>query len=244
MRRPPAAHVPGPLIAAALLVLSAPTNAIAQGVSPSPRVIYVDQSALPGGDGSDWLHAFRDLQDALDAAPAQTDPQSLARTEIHVSQGVYRPDRGTRNRAASFIIPGGVVLYGGYGGLRSPNPDQQNSTYFATVLSGDLLGDDGPDFANTADNSYHVVRVIGDTRASDGYQPYFLSQLALVTVRGGNANAPGDDSGAGVLALDGLHISFASCTFRDNQATYDGALGLGYAQTIQISFCSITDNRS
>jgi hypothetical protein len=29
-----------------------------------------------------------------------------------------------------------------------------------TVLSGDLLGDDGPEWANRGDNSYHVVTAV------------------------------------------------------------------------------------
>jgi len=74
------------------------------------------------------------------------------------------------------------------------------------VLSGDLLGDDGPGFTNRSDNCFHVVSS-GAGLTLDG-----------LTVRGGNADGAAPDDFGG-----GLHVSSGStvlvdCTFTDNQA--------------------------
>ncbi|MHC4427243.1 MAG: right-handed parallel beta-helix repeat-containing protein, partial [Planctomycetota bacterium] len=59
----------------------------------SGQVLYVDDDALPGGDGLSWTTAYRFLQDALAHASAS----SGTVTEIHVGQGVYTPDRDEAN---------------------------------------------------------------------------------------------------------------------------------------------------
>ena len=65
------------LLIATLLALGA---SAAQGAT----VLYVDDDALPGGDGLSWATAFNDLTDALFAA----DPSVC---EIWVAAGVYTP---------------------------------------------------------------------------------------------------------------------------------------------------------
>jgi acetyl-CoA C-acetyltransferase len=61
---------------------------------------------------------------------------------------------------------------------------------YETVLSGDLLGDDGQGFANNKENSYHIVTGSGtnDTAALDGF-----------TITAGNACALCDAAAAQVL---------------------------------------------
>jgi hypothetical protein len=120
-----------------------------------------------------WDSAYRFLQVALSIAH---DPDNGV-TEIRVGQGVYCPDRdeadpqGTGDRAATFALVAGVALEGGYAGIGAPNPDARDVALYETVLSGDLLGDDGPDFANSAENSLHVVMAhqVGDTAVLDGF---------------------------------------------------------------------------
>jgi hypothetical protein len=70
------------------------------------QVIYVDDGAAPGGDGSSWAHACRYLQDALAQAAGAAGP-----VEIRVAQGVYQPDQGAGvtpgDRAATFELLNG-----------------------------------------------------------------------------------------------------------------------------------------
>lgn len=123
------------------------------------EVVYVDDDAPVGGDGTSWQTAHQSLQDAL----AQDYSDRLV--EIRMAQGKYRPDRfngvNTYNPAATFSPryedtqePTGVFrIIGGYAGLGASDPDQNDPQQFRTVITGDLLGDDGPDFTNYDDNT-------------------------------------------------------------------------------------------
>gem|GEM_PF-2110801 len=106
---------------------------------------YVDDDASTNGNGQSWATAYKRLQDALHDADTNG-----GTTEIHVAQGTYKPDQDEGGN----IIPGdrtetlqlidGVALYGGYAGIGAPDPDVRDIDSNATVLSGDLAGDDGP----------------------------------------------------------------------------------------------------
>ena len=120
-------------------------------------VLHVDDDAPPGGDGASWETPYRFLQDALvTAGKGGVD-------EIRVAQGLYRPDRdeanpdGTGDRDATFQLISGVALMGGYAGLGEPDPDERDIELYVTILSGDLLGNDEPNFVNYEENSYTVV---------------------------------------------------------------------------------------
>jgi predicted outer membrane repeat protein len=212
---------------------------------PPPRVLYVDASALPGGDGSDWLHAFRDLQDALAVVPSNPGGTTADHYEIHISQGIYRPDRGTLDRSASFVVNSAATLIGGFGGLLSPFPDQTDGTNFISVLSGDLRGDDAPNFGNVSDNSYHVVRLSGAATIPGYTPPAYYGQLSGLTIAGGNADgAAPDDSGAGVLAAAGFHVGISGCTIQKNRAVSTAGADLGGASGVDVNYSMIQDNLS
>lgn len=131
------------------------TSAAAQGGT----VLHVDDDAPPRGNGVGWNTAYRFLQDALAAAAASGGVVS----EIRVAQGAYKPDRdeatpdGAGEREATFQLVNGVALRGGYAGLGAADPDERDVELYMTFLSGDLVGDDGPDFENNDENSYHVL---------------------------------------------------------------------------------------
>lgn len=159
------------------------------------RVVYVDDDAPAGGDGSSWATACALLQDALDLAAA---PGSGV-VEVRVAAGVYVPDRGegqlTGDRAATFAIPSGLALRGGFAGLGQPDPDARDLSRFPSILSGDLAGDDGRAGGGIGENSFHVVTFAGADRTAvlDGF-----------VVRAGNASgAPPHDRGAGITVMAG-----------------------------------------
>ena len=70
---------------------------------------------------------------------------------------------------------------------------------YPTILNGDLLENDGPDFANADENALHVVTalVVDATAQLDG-----------ITVQGGNANGddPHDRRAGGLRIRLGLGI--------------------------------------
>jgi predicted outer membrane repeat protein len=221
-------------LAAALAALS--TAAAVHAQYQEPHILYTDASALPGGDGSDWLHAFRDLQDALAAVPTSAATNG-DHYEIHIAQGIYRPDRGTHDRNASFVVNSAVSLAGGFGGLLSPNPDQLDPNVFVSVLSGDLLNDDGPNFTNTSDNSRHVVRMFGNELYIPDPNTPPIYRLRNLTIRAGNAVDDSLAEGAGVLFSswnDDLYIY--NCIFRDSHAGNGAAIA--YENSAKCSFDS------
>ncbi len=160
------------------------------------QVIYVDDSAGPGGDGSDWLNAIDNLHDALEIGGAGA--------EFRVAEGVYLPEVGppeNDRREARFYPPVDAVLRGGYAGDPA-NPDLRDPAAYPTILSGDL-GVPG----DSSDNAYRIVYML--TGVLDGF-----------IVEGGRADGY-EDRGAGVFADD--DSSFIDCTFRLNHALEAGA---------------------
>lgn len=185
-------------------------SSFAGAPAPAQTIIHVHHAAPPGGDGAGWAAAFRDLQDGL-AAAAASGP-----AEVWVAAGVYRPDRGTFDRGMSFELRDGVRVLGGFAGTEVA-ADQRDPAIYATILSGDLGNNDGPDFSHYADNSYHVVtaQAVGGSAWLDGF-----------TIRGGNAsNLGGADSvGGGLTVRGGATPLIRNCVFERNQATFGGAV--------------------
>jgi predicted outer membrane repeat protein len=168
-------------------------------VSLARGVVYVYAAAEGSGDGSSWANAYTNLQDAL-ASPED---------EIWVATGIYRPAPPGGDRNATFQLRSGSALYGGFAGGET-NRAQRDSTSNLTILSGDLLGNDGANWTNGSDNSYHVVTAtnVDATAVLDGF-----------TITGGN-NA---DFGAG-LRLENAAPRLANCVIATNLAGIGGGL--------------------
>lgn len=83
----------------------------------------------------------------------------------------------------------------------------------STILSGDLIQNDGSNFKNYDDNAYHVVRCINQPQIStiDGF-----------IIEAGNADSSNADFGAGMYILNAQPI-IKNCTFRINYAISSGA---------------------
>lgn len=170
-------------------------------------VLHVDADAAPGGNGASWASAFVDLADALDVA--------IPGTQIWVREGTYRPDRGTGIRSESFELRAGVSLLGGFAGGESSPLDRDPAAH-PTILSGDLLGNDGGGLASDfGDNSYHVVTAI------------LLAEPAIVdgfTIVGGNANGfLFHARGGGLTAVEST-VNLLDCRLQGNVATRGGAV--------------------
>jgi hypothetical protein len=192
---------------------------------------HVDADAPgPGRDGRSWTTALRTLQDAL-ALAGKGD-------EIRVAEGVYRPDQGGSarpgDRAASFMLKEGLTIRGGYPGYGLPRPDARDPAAYATILSGDLKGDDKWGTVNLSDNSYHVV-----TGPPDGLP----AVLDGVTIMGGNADGPYPHHyGGGVYNPDGK-LQLIRCTFRANTGAWGGAV-MNFGPLIALANCQLAGNRA
>jgi predicted outer membrane repeat protein len=223
------------------------------------NIIYVDADVAGANSGSSWADAYNCLQDAL-AAAAEGD-------EIHVAQGIYKPDRGSGitlgDRTATFQLKDGVTVKGGYAGCGRPNPDTRNIKLYETILSGDLKGDDGFNFADTGENSYHVITGSGtdSSAALDGFTITAGSadgSLDWTTGCGGGirCHQPAGSptilncaftynrarSGGAVYARDGSNPTIINCTFADNWADYGGAIYCDDQACPKIERCKFTHN--
>ena len=189
-----------------------------------PPILYVDDNAAPGGDGSSWTNAFQDLQDALDLACGGC----AGTAEIWVADGLYIPSRSydfnndgeEQGREASFQLCNGVAIYGGFEGQPGTEGDfsSRNLSLYVSTLSGDRDQDDGPVLENRGpatpnDNAYHVV---------SGSNTNATAILDGFTVTAGNARGTGlNEAGGGMLNFNGSP-SLANLVFAGNTADGSG----------------------
>ncbi len=218
--------------------------------------IFVNENAPEGGP-SYWIAAFKKLQDGL------FESQAYANAEIWVADGTYTPTQKTCRlngdctehgggtcssgscvwttpREHTFQLRDHVTLYGGFSGIET-DLSQRNPAASVTILSGDFAGNDGPNFANYGDNSYHVVTGTGvnATARLDGF-----------TISGGNADGENFVSGSG----GGMYNSGGSPTVSNSRflansasAVLDaggGALRYDNAVNAIIVRCDFIGNRS
>ena len=112
-------------------------------------------------DGRTWATAFKTLQKALSVARAG-DEIWVARGIYYPIEGLYPPPSNPRN--ASFNIPGGVKLIGGFAGYESA-PELRDIQNNETILSGDI---DKDNVLNDG-NSRVVVTVSSGNVILDGF---------------------------------------------------------------------------
>lgn len=169
-------------------------------------ILYVDASASGANDGTSWCDAFVNLQDALAVPPSN----AASSYEIRVASGTYKPDAGggksTGDPSATFQLSDGVLLSGSFAGCLSIDPNQRDFEVHATVLSGDLFGDDLANFVNYEENSFSVVRADGVVAAIDGF-----------VIEHGNGVGGG-------LRVSRSTVAISNCVFRANSGSFGGAL--------------------
>jgi predicted outer membrane repeat protein len=200
-------------------------------------ILYVDNDAPGGNNGSSWADAYNCLQDALIPADPTGGP-----VEIRVAEGIYKPDQGDRvtpgDRAAAFRIKARVTVKGGYAGFGQPDPNARNIKIYETILTGDLNGNDSPNFKNNDENSYHVVTstTMGEITGLDGF-----------TITGGNADGSSwnDGQGGGIRLGQDRGFTIINCTIFRNRAEYNGggiSTGGGSSCCIPITNCRFISN--
>jgi len=196
------------------------------------RTIYVKQTSATSVDGNSWASAYSNLQTAIDNANSGD--------QIWVCAGIYKPTKFsdenavTDPRSRSFMLKGGVAIYGGFSGNENLL-NQRNSALNPVILSGDFNSNDStswPPDSSRSENAYHVAVA--------------LKQVGLILLdgiffTGGNANntiyeQPENGSvipsgayphceGSGLLAA-WSNLSINNCTFEKNISSFGGSLWL------------------
>jgi hypothetical protein len=224
------------------------------------KVIYADDDAPTGGDGTSWTTAYRFLQDAL------TNPEASGEAvEVRVAQGTYRPDQGTGvllgDTKATFRLLSGVTIKGGYGGLGQPDPNAWDPKLYETILYGDLQGNDDFQQKTTLyDNSDHVVTSEGvdETAVMEGltitHGAYFGPMVRdggedLLLGGGGLYNKSGSPQiRQCVFSQNYVGLGYGSAVFNDTEGTVhyekcDFENNYGTAIVNRRSYCSLHDCR-
>ncbi|MEI3802550.1 MULTISPECIES: MBG domain-containing protein [unclassified Chitinophaga] len=225
--------VPAPT---AFSLVSAPPCSFTVVNPDTSGIVYVNKQVSQSGDGSSWATALQELTTALNAA---ADPLNGI-TTIWVAQNTYKPDY-TRNTSATFNIPSGVAVYGGFAGTETKLADR-NIPANPVILSGDVDFNDV--LTNTitlkatdirGSNSTHLVTVAGNSAESilDGmiitggagnvsggggiYAPFSNLTIRNTQFYGNNTTQNG-----GAIYQVGGNIKLVNCVFFGNKATLDG----------------------
>jgi len=172
--------------------------------------------------GKSWTSAFSSLEAALDAAKKKKEP-----SEIWVKAGIYRP-AGT-NRTASFVVPDGVKIWGGFSGTESSR-SERNPKAWRTILSADI-GRAG----RVSDNCFHLLK-LGEGCELDG-----------LVFSSGNADGEKikDQFGGAFILRNKKKVLIRNCTFEKNYAKQGGgAVGLTAVSEVVFSNCVFYSNSS
>ena len=189
-----------------------------------PARLYVKKDAGGGANGTTWVDAYPNMQDALTLSEACSGV-----TEIWVASGVYYPDEGeyesNNDRSASFHMVEGVSIYGGFGGGEGTVAERDVATN-VTVLSGDIDGNDTIDASGivtrveniSGENAYHVTSARGLT----------VGRLDGFTVTGGQADGtvgtPCETGCGGGMYNSGSSPTVANVTYVGNVAEMGGGM--------------------
>lgn len=161
----------------------------------------VDLSAAGRQTGLNWDDAFTGVQAALDVAGTNA---------VWVATGVYRPAPAGASTTNRFAFRAGTRLHGGFVSGMSALAQRDPSRH-ETVLSGDLNGDDTPNFGGRSDNASMVVSCSGANGAVlDGF-----------TISGGQGQG---GRGGGLFVGMASPFLVSRCIITDN---YMAASGLG-----------------
>jgi|GEM_PF-799069 len=177
-------------------------------------IIYVDVDAIGLNNGSSWVNAFDDLQDALAIATTGID--------IWVAEGYYYPT-SNNNRDISFIILDGVNLYGGFEGIETQR-NQRDWDIHVTRLSGNI-----GNAAISTDNSKQVIDVLSanvNGAVIDGF-----------TIRDGHDSG---GSGAAIFCSSSI-LDITHCDVRNNTSNL-GAAVQAVLSEVTIDNCLIKGN--
>jgi len=184
-----------------LLVLFSTASA-APRIQEPPEILYVKETGEPTNSCLSWEDAC-DLQTAIGKLPDQ----------IWVAAGTYIPTT-TGDREISFELESGLKIYGGFP-AEGGTWEERDWELYLTILSGDLNGDDGENFASNEENSYHVLTATDVNR---------LAKLDGFIITGGNADesSPPHNNGGGMYNFNSNPI-LTNLKFTGNFAYYHGS---------------------
>ncbi|MCF7973909.1 MAG: right-handed parallel beta-helix repeat-containing protein [Phycisphaerae bacterium] len=243
-------RIRGKLITLSLILLGLLTQGLwAADPVPSSTTIYVDDTAPGLNNGTSWYHAYRSLQDALQAA--------LPNTVIKVAQGTYSPadanGMSSLDRNATFELKNNVEILGGFAGNGMPFPGERLIWEYDTILDGDLLANDiALDPNNTADDKSLENHATRQDNCYSVVTSTSKNQTAILDgfiIKNGNANDPlamydwpyQKVRGGGLFIHKG-YPTIKNCVLTLNAAIDAGAALCNYSSEPTIMNCIFVGN--
>lgn len=202
--------------------------------------IYVDHDATGAANGTTWIDAYTDLQVAIDAASSGD--------EIWVTLGIYYPTKDktgnsspTDNRTKTFYVNKDISIHGGFVGaiagvyvgetslndrlFTTVNPFTATASE-ATILSGDLLGNEVKDI-NTAGSAY----LLNEDNNGDGNPDGNDNSYTVLHI-----NSPSSFTLTGCVVTAGFAGSFPAAS--PENYTGGNIYNEGNSTTIELSYSS------
>lgn len=189
----------------ALIILSAAI------LKAQPTRIYVDNTATnPSPDGSTWLTAYTNLQDAFDDISVLV--ADTIEIWVRATSNYYIPAPNPDPQSGRFTIPAvnkNIFVYGGFTGTEtSLNQRPHNSL---TILSGD-----GGTSGNNSDNSRCLIRVEDPT-------PMNNTKVIIDGFVFQDVNYDGGGATRSALYIIRDFVTINNCVFKNNRTTDRGA---------------------
>ena len=198
---------------------------------PAAPILRVTTTGAGVRDGSNWANAMT-LQVALAASTTPGD-------QIWIAEGIYNPH--PTDRTVSFTIPAGILVYGGFAGDEAALADRAGA---ATILSGDLLGDDGTrPVRPTGDRTaYNAALAVYNLMRDDNSNRVVTIAGADVTLDGLTITAGESDGSYAGLVSTSANTNVNACTFTDNRAPDVGGGALFGGTEATLTGCTFTGN--
>lgn len=199
------------------LILLATLTVLATSAATADT-LYVQRSAVPGGNGQSWQTAHWSIHDALAVA--------IAGDEVWIARGNYKPSEGTgiaTGVSTPYSVPSGVQVYGGFSGTESLRElrdwfrlrtvlDGGSEHALMTVANGD---------SNTMVDGLYFERgkaANGGAMTIDGGTPFIRNCIFNDNVASGRGGA--------IHAKNVYRVHFEYCTFARNRANRGGAIAI------------------
>lgn len=167
--------------------------------------LYVNASVVGGlHNGSSWANAYASLEGALVATDGIAN-----NVEIWVAQGRYVPTGlavAGDPRSATFRLRPRASILGGFAGTELEAHEADPHAH-PTILSGDILNNDGPGFTNRTENAYTVLTCAASTTPN---------RVEGFIISGGNTNGTAASVAGGAYILS-TYTTFRHCDFVSNQ---------------------------
>ena len=183
---------------------------------------YVSPTGQADANGSCWATTIT-LTRALEIVQAED--------EIWATTGRYT----LSGREASFVVPAGVKVYGGFAGHEAEPGEREN---LLSTLSGEM-----GDPASLKDNAFTVVRLQSCGTKSTLLDGFEITRGSARSFQTGFDNTT---AGGGLVVESGVQGHYGShrivgCTFSDNTAHNGGAVYLSGGQ-VRFTDCSFVSN--